>query len=401
MDRQIECLLFHLFTVVPSLGPQPTSTKPWFRSRVGGGAGDGTPIGYSWRWGVGDGTPYIRNFVEPIGTLTGMPADAFNEVATKEFLCKLGKVLPEADLSLFWKFGPHLRPNLVDEVIKQKSSMLVGLQMTPESHTIDLMAYLYPQVPVVASELLSKIMPKAMRDAYGADVCLDSLNVVCEFMATDPDGIQLIPRGTTGIDCCRPQDARVKCYVATRNTSFDHIAAIMTLGGRNPVPTEMMEQLRELWYTLRGLEANFPTSAQLPSTDENIATNGGSPPGSYLLPFYFDIQPGNAKPGVKAYFEAGNHCKSDMAVAEVITKFLERHGRGRHTKSFVNVLQGIVPVEELQTRRGIQAFISVAFKKGELDITSYFNPHIYRRFNEFKSELEETTVVTQRRSLFE
>ena len=77
--------------VVPRLGPRPRSAKPWFKSMVGSTPGDGTPIGYSWRWGVDDAKPYIRNTVELSGSLTGTPADILNETAAKEFLWEVGK----------------------------------------------------------------------------------------------------------------------------------------------------------------------------------------------------------------------------------------------------------------------------------------------------------------------
>ena len=396
VDRQIEYLIFHRFMIVPNLGPQPTRAKPWFMSHVGGCVGDGTPIGYSWRWGVGNDTPYIRSFVEPIGALTGTEADPSNQVATTEFLWELSKMLPEADLSLFWKFAPKLRPNLMDEATPQKSAMLVGLEMAPGSNTVGLMAYIYPQAAPSQVSELNNVMAKAMRDAYGGDICLDSLNAVCDFMTTDSDGSQLIPRGTIGIDCGRPQDAGIKCYVVTHSTSFDHIAAIMTLGRRNPISAEMIDQLRELWYTLRGLEANFPTSAQLPSNKDVTVNEGGGP-----IPFQFNIFSQHSLTSVKAYFRVGDHAKSDIAAAKALTGFLERHGRRRYTKAFLNVLKGLSSTEELQTRRGAQGYISVAFKKGELDITSYINPQVYRRFNEIKADLNKATVVRQRRSRFE
>lgn len=388
VHRQVECLLFHRFTIVPRLGPQPTTTTPWFKSRVAAGAGDGTPIGYSWRWGVAGSKPYIRNYVEPLSALTGTAADPCNEVAIKELLWECGKILPGIDLSMFWKFSSHLRPNLMDEATRQKfagSSLLVGLEMTPESNTIDIKTYMFPRVPAQVSELLHKTVPQAMRDAYGADVCLDSLNAVRDFMTTDPDGSQLTPPGTTAIDCCKPEDARVKFYVVSRNTSFDHIVAIMTLGGRKSVPAKLIDQLRELWYALKGLDANFPTSDQLPVPHEEGANPNG-------LSFYFDIQPRHALPDVKAYFDVGKHAKSDMAAAEAVVSFLERHGRDRNPRAYLNVLRGMVPAEELHSRRGTQAFFSVAFKKGEIDITSYFIPQVYRRFAQIKAELDEDTV---------
>lgn len=406
VERQVELLLFHRFIVVPRLGPQPTSAQPSFRSRVAPGAGDGTPIGYSWRWGVGDSKPYIRHYVEPRGALTGTAADPLNEIAAKEMLWELGKILPTADLSLVWKFAAHLRPNLTDEATRQVSgsSMLVGLEWAPESNTVDVMAGLITRAPAQVTELLDNIIPKALRDAYGADVPLDCVDAVRDFIATDPHGQQLTVLGTTAIDCCKAEVSRFKFYVMTRNTSFDHIAAVMTLGGRKPAPSETIDQLRELWYQLKGLEADFPASAELPSPDGNGAVNG-SGGGKYNNPngitFYFDIHPKYALPHVKVQIDVSKHAKSDMAAAEAVTGFLQRRGRGRDAQAYMNVLLGMVPAEELRTRRGLQAFFAFAIKNGEIDITSYFLPQVYRRFAEIKAELNKTTIVRQRRSLFE
>jgi DMATS type aromatic prenyltransferase len=174
----------------------------------------------------------------------------------------------------------------------------------------------------------------------------------------------------------------------------------MTLGGRNPVPSKAIDQLHELWYTLRGLEADFPTSAQLPS-HESIAVNGGGIPDPSLLPFHFHIQAQPASTVVKAYFEVGDHAKSDIAAAKTLTGFLERRGRGGKTKDYLNAFQGLLSLKELHTRSGVQGYISVGFEKGELDITSYINPLAYRRFDEIKADLNKSTIVRQRRSRFE
>ncbi|KAF4200322.1 hypothetical protein CNMCM8927_003500 [Aspergillus lentulus] len=394
LHRQLEYLLFHRFKIVPCLGPRPQSAKPWYKSRVAAGAGDGSPIGYSWRFGTADRKPYIRNYIEPLGVLTGKPVDLLNQVATKMLLQDLSTTLPNLDLSLFWAFEPHLRPHFADRVEKEKfagPSLLVGVEMSPDSSAVDIKTYLYSRVPGQISQLLTTILPQAMRDAYGDDVCLDSLNVVQDFMTLDPNGSQLTPPGTTAIDCCRLQDARVKFYVVTRNTSFDHISAIMTLGGRRPLSAEILAQLRELWYELKGLPLDFPTSEQLPPlSGQEGATNPNG------VSFYFDIQPRLASPDVKAYFDVGKHATSDMAAAETVIRFLERHGRGQDPRAYLNVLQDIVPAEELETQKGTQAFFSVAVKKNELDITSYFIPQVYRRFAAVQVELN-----GQRRGLFE
>ncbi|KAB8074616.1 putative dimethylallyl tryptophan synthase [Aspergillus leporis] len=392
--RQVECLLFHRFKIVPTFGPQPHSAEPWYRSRVAASAGDGAPISYSWRFGTTDKMPYIRNYIEPLGALTGTAADPNNEVATKALLQDFSTTLPNVDLSLFWTFEPHFRSQFADKAEREKyagPSILTGVEMSPDSNAIDIKMYLYPRIPEQISQLLTTILPQAMREAYGDDVCLDSLNIVKDFLTNHPDGRQLTPRGTTAIDCCRVQDSRVKFYVATRNTSFDHIATVMTLGGRRPLTKEILNQLRELWYELNGLASDFPTSEQVPS----VAQDEG-PSSHHGVGFYYDIQPQLALPDVKMFIDVRKHAKSDMAAAETVVSFLERHGRGPNPRPYLNVLRDIVPAEELETRTGAQAFYSVAVKKDELDITAYFIPQVYRRFASVQVELN-----GQRRSRFE
>ncbi|KAF7597160.1 hypothetical protein BBP40_009499 [Aspergillus hancockii] len=391
--RQVECLLFHRSKIVPTFGPQPRSSEPWYRSRVAASAGDGAPISYSWRFGTSDRKPYIRNYIEPLGALTGTAADPINEVATKALLQDLSTTLPNLDLSLFWTFEPHLCSRFADKAEREKyagPSVLTGVEMSPDSNAIDIKMYLYPRKPEQISQLLTTILPQAMREAYGDDVSLESLQVVRDFLTHHEDGRQLTPRGTTAIDCCRLQDSRVKFYVATRNTSFDHIATVMTLGGRRPLSTKFLNQLQELWYKLNGLASDFPTSEQVPVTqDDGVASHNG-------VGFYYDIQPQLALPDVKTFIDVRKHAKSDMAAAETVVSFLERHGSGHNPRAYLNVLRDIVPAEELETRTGAQAFYSVAAKKDEVDITAYFIPQVYRRFASVQVELN-----GQRRSRFE
>ncbi|KAJ5738174.1 VrtC [Penicillium malachiteum] len=405
-QRQGELLLFYRFVVVPRLGPKPTSGDPSFRSRVAPGVGDGGPIGYSWRWGTGiNSKPLIRHYVEPIGNLTGTAADPLNEIANKEMLWELGKILPTTSLDLVWKFAAHIRPTLTDEATREVagSSMLVGLEWSPgESGTVDVMAGLMTRAPGQVSELMSTIFPNAMRDAYGADVSLDCLNTVRDFIETDPHGSYLTVLGTTAIDCCKPETSRFKVYVTTSNTSFDHIAAVMTLGGRKPESAKSLAQLRGLWYGLKGLSPDFPTSTEAPSL--LIANGDGTAALSNLntsgVTFYFDIHPKYTVSHVKIQVDVSKHASSDLVGIEAVTGFLQRRGQERDARAYMNLLRGMVPEEELRTRRGLQAFFAFAIKNGEIDITSYFLPQVYRRFDYIQAEMNPSTRTGQRRSRF-
>lgn len=151
---------------------------------------------------MGDSKPYIRHYIEPMGPLTGTPADPFNEVAVKSMLWDLTKILPSVDLYSFWKFAAHLRPNLKDDVKRQQfsgSSLLLGTQMAQDSDTVDVVAGFITKDPEIVQELLPTIIPEAMRDAHGAETPLNALHFVREFLQSDPYGCQLDPRGTTAV----------------------------------------------------------------------------------------------------------------------------------------------------------------------------------------------------------
>lgn len=200
-------------------------------------------------------------------------------------------------------------------------------------------------------------------------------------------------------DCCDRSASRFKFYVRPNNTSFDFIVSIMTLGGKNSVPQQTIDRLHEVWYAINGLEPSYPTSAELPALYEGANGKGAVLP--HGVSFYFDIHPKHALPDLKLQLDASKHAKSDLAAAEAVSRYFIRHGRADGARAYMNMLQGIVSKEEMRTRRGLLAFFSFAFKQDEIDITSYFNPQIYRRFYEIRAELKGSPVVRQRRSLFE
>lgn len=405
----MELLLFHRFYVVPRLGPKAVGAVPSFWSRIAPGIGDGSPLSYSWRWGTGPNSKIlIRHYIEAMGSLTGTPADPLNELAAKEMLWELGQKFPTTDLSPLWKFAGHIRPSLTDETTRRSagSSILVGLETAADSDSVDVMAGLTTRAPSQVQDMLHGIYPRAMRDAYDDDAPLDCLNAVRDFISTDPHGQLLTVLGTTAVDCCMQEVSRFKIYVTSRSASFDQIAAVMTLGGRKPAPQRTLGQLRELWYGLRGLQEDFPTSKE-PAVLPCVYSGPGLPNGRSGavananisgVTFYFDVHPKYTLPHVKLQVEVSKHSKSDLAAIQAVTGFLERRGQGRDAQAYMNVVRGMVTEEELRTKRGFQAFFALAIKNEEIDITSYFLPQVYRRFTQIQEELSSRS---RRRSRFD
>ncbi|KIM93450.1 hypothetical protein OIDMADRAFT_35762 [Oidiodendron maius Zn] len=379
-ERQIELLLFHRFHIIPGLGPKPTSPVPWYRSRVAPGAGDGTPIAYSWKWSTGTGKPTIRHYMEPLGSLTGTRADPRNEMAPKQMLLQLASEFQGIKLDAFWKYAEHLRSFARDEATRQRynaSAVLLGLEMLADSDSVDVMAGLLVKVPEQVRELLPTIIPAAFRDALDGDISLEALNVAREFIENNP---HLSVNGTMAVDCIDAGRSRFKFYTMNEGTSFDHIENVMTLGGRKSVSRTVLDALRELWFGLKALPMDFPTSSEVPSVDVGRSTNGTASAGNASgLSFYFDIHPQHPLPDVKMQVDLGKHAKNDWDAATVVTDFLRRRGQAHYAQAYLNMLQSLVPIDELQSCRGVLAYFSFAIKD-QVEIKSYFNAQAYRRF---------------------
>lgn len=271
--------------------------------------------------------------------------------------------------------------------------------MPAASDRVDVMAGLIVKVPDQVHKLLSTIIPAAMKDVYGDDVCLDSLTVARDFIDSDN---YLSVNGTMAVDCIRPEKSRFKFYTMNSGTSFDHIASVMTLGGRKSVSQATLYELRELWYGLKGLPHHFPTGSEIPGMTIDGLAHGGAQPGNASgLSFYFDLQPALPLPDVKMQVDLSKHATKDWAAAGVVVDFLCRHGQSHYAQAYLNMLQSMVPIEELMTVRGMLAYFSFSIKEDQIEIKSYFNPQAYRRYFKHKHLLEESPVRRSRRSRFE
>ena len=180
----------------------------------------------------------------------------------------------------------------------------------------------------------------------------EAFEVLLDFLKDDPDGSELHML-ILGIDCVAPTKSRVNFYMRTPSTSFDHIAVIMSLGGRRKMNPEALAELEELWRAILGLHENFSSSAELPK--DLHCTSG--------VLFYFDIKPGCSTPDVKVYIPVRHYGKNDGSIASGLTIFLQERGRGRFLKQYTSMLRGFAEQQVLDSRTGLYTYISVGFQE--------------------------------------
>ncbi|EFR01082.1 hypothetical protein MGYG_04085 [Nannizzia gypsea CBS 118893] len=390
IHQQYEALLFHYHVVVPCLGRRPISVvpsmgpTPEWKSFM---TDDFSPIEYSWKWDTGDESsgPVIRYGIEAIGPYAGTALDPLNQTLTKELLYQLSQAIPGIDTTWFHHFAtvlygseqPELTPErheTLDIQAPPRSSMFLAFELLKGQLAVK--AYFIPPNPTKMSEAKADVLGRLSRvtqslsvpaTAQGEASQWVALDEMVSFMDTSEHGKNLIPF-MIGIDCVRDSKSRLKVYVRSSDTSFDSVVQVLTMGGRRQGVDKSITDLKELWRLTLGLPADFSTSENLSPLEH--ATGG--------MCYFFDIQPGIALPDIKMYIPVRHYGQSDLEIAYGLRKFLQTRGRGAYVEGYLKSLEEFAPFDRLQTSCGIQTYISCAFQKKGLSITSYLSPNIYQ-----------------------
>jgi DMATS type aromatic prenyltransferase len=358
-------LLLYRFTVIPLLGPRPTSPTPRFRSAVNHGVGDGTPISYRWSWGtVIQSQPQVFLFFEPIGALTGTMADSLNENAAKTAVLILAKIYPFGiDLSMLWTFAAYLRPHMTKHFTGKSAAGVMVLELHCRTDA-SVSASLSTQAPTELPKFFRDVLPEALHGVYGV-VDLKPLNALQNFVTHHPLGRNLTILSTTGIDCLSLGDARVKCHAISKHTSPDHIEAVLTLGGAMSVSKDALAQLRELLTVMNG--SDLPDACHPPANAHTSSPTG--------ISFIFELDPAYNMPRIHLEVDITKYARSAFHAVQAVSAFLTQRAQGRDAEAYMNVLHGILgepygPMagtreQEINAWRGPQGSFTFSIEKGE------------------------------------
>lgn len=376
VHEQYKGLIFHYHWVVPRLGPcLPPSGKPKWKSMV---TSDGSAIEYSWKWNTADGAPDVRYTVEPIGPFTGTILDPLNQASIRELLYELGLVMPSLDLTWFYHFATAFYDADKEKYMKEADKRLmttIMLAFELLKKDVVVKAYFLPKKIGQKGPTELAVWTNAIQGVLSDS---NTLEKVVQFLKTDPEGSLLQPF-MLAIDCVKPSKSRMKLYVQTPHTSFDSVRAIMTLGGQIQGVDDALKELRELINLIVGLDKDFPSSKELPApasaAGNHIADDLPVLLSGYI--YYFDIAPGSSMPDVKFYIPIRSYGANDLKTAHGLINFMESRGRGQYAKNYIRVLEGLATHRPLDAAKGIHVYISCAFQKGSLSITSYLAPESF------------------------
>ena len=374
-----EALIFYFHVIVPRLGPQPSPSGvlKW-KSLL---TVDGTPIEYSWKWNLAGGAPDVRYTMEPIGAHPGTVLDPLNQDSTKELLYQMSLRVSNLDLTWFYHFANVFFDAEKEKYVTKKAGMLTStLAVAFEflKQGLSVKTYFGPKkVGQMDGPPPLNVWLDAVR---GVAPKSEAIAEVSSFCKTDPEGSLLQPF-MLAIDCVDPSKSRIKLYVQTRNTSFNSVRTIITMGGKIRGLEKGLEELQDLVKLALGLEKGFLSSAELPaSKDYSPSALDNFAVDQHLIEgymYYFDIAPGSPLPDIKFYLPTRRYGKNDLSIAQGLTQWLKARGRGQFTENYMRVLESLAKHRILEERVGLQTYISCCFQKGSLSMTTYLSPEAF------------------------
>ncbi|KAI0916312.1 aromatic prenyltransferase (DMATS family) [Taiwanofungus camphoratus] len=369
VDIQFIHMLFFHVRVLPFMGPRPDrANKPAFKSYM---TDDHTPIEVSWIVNP-DGTATVRYAIEPIDTSAWS-----RKPAALRMIDELRPVLKGLDMKWFHALDEalvwHGRTRVYGA--KHTTQYFLGFDC---SHTgsITLKAYFLPEVKSAKTGIRKEDLVMMALRSLNAGLTAPWAATMAYFNtlpAAIRPGIEIV-----ATDCAAPKDSRIKIYVRTRSTNFRDLEGLMTLGGKlkGSLIDDAIAALMDLWNLVMGVDTSKPgwKDKRLPPR-VSVEANDNHITGGLLL--YYELKPGQPLPFPKVYLPVRHYCADDLAVARGMEAYHRKKG-SMFLTGYVEDVESIFGRHRpLEARTGIHTYVSLAIKKSDFEVTSYFNPEAY------------------------
>jgi DMATS type aromatic prenyltransferase len=333
-DIQYRDLKFFAQVVAPHLGASHETsveggTAPWSSFMTD----DGTPLEMSWDWGTKDSLPTIRYSIEPIGLHAGTSLDPHNLAVGPAFQDQLVRSLPKMRLELFRHFMSFFNSHINHEAGPKgdhQSSIFYAFDLAATEITAKV--YFFPRMRAEAcGQSNLAVMLQAINSI--PDVSNDDLEACAIFRDFTSDEVNKdLEYEMLAIDLVNPTKSRLKIYFRSRDTTFNSVINIMTLGGRirNSRLYLGLVDLHRLWKALFG--ACGPL-------DQPLGDNAHRTAG-VLYNVEFRLR--DSVPVAKIYIPVRHYSSSDAAVIKGLNDYFQYRQRGKYMPDYIKAMSTLL-----------------------------------------------------------
>ncbi|KAI3321860.1 tryptophan dimethylallyltransferase-domain-containing protein [Xylariaceae sp. AK1471] len=367
-DVQYRSLEFFTQLVAPNLGAFPAVTGDYTQSWHSFMTDDGCPVELSWDWGTSDFQPTIRYSMEPIGLHAGTSSDPDNLLTGPAFQDQLIQLLPDMRLEWFNHFGNFFNDRGDGDgeslgIKDHNSSIFYAFDLSEGETTAKVYFFLkYRAMSRKQSNL--EVLSEAINSApHSTEGNLHAFSKFSQFLG-DASSVGL-ENEMVAIDLIDPLESRFKIYFRSRETTFDSVINIMTLGGRTQSPKlqQGLEDLHCLWNALFGV---YPSRSH-PLKEVSHRTAG--------ILYNVEFRLGDEFPVAKIYLPVRHYSQNDGAVIRALDKYFQSHQRGSYMTAYTSAMTELFGSKSLVTQSGIQTYVGCTIRpNGTLRVVSYFKP---------------------------
>jgi tryptophan dimethylallyltransferase len=309
-------------TIIPFLGAYPTNERDdrWLSilTRYG------TPFELS----LNCSDSLVRYTFEPINAATGTPKDPFNTLAIWESLDKVIAIQPDVDLEWFSHFKQDLtlstaesafllENNLVELEIKSQNKLALDLK----GGQVLLKTYIYPELKALVSGNSTEqlILDSVRKASQRYESILPAFSMLEKYIKSRSGPNNTINVRLLSCDLVKPTKSRIKIYVLENMVSLAAMEDLWTLGGSRSDPSTVagFVLIQELWDLLQ-------IPAGLQSYPDSYLPLGAIPTEQLPSMANYTLHHNDPIPEPQVYFTTFG--MNDMAVADALTTFFERHG---------------------------------------------------------------------------
>jgi DMATS type aromatic prenyltransferase len=326
-DEQLFYLRWFQQWIIASLGPQPVNGKPHYGASF---VYDGSPIEYSLNWKEKKADQTVRFTTEPCSSKAGTADDPLNQLAAKDLLTSMAKVVSGINLTRFNLFlsETHVPDEEAEEVLSKlppgvpRARVLVAFDL--ERGAIVAKAYFNPVLKAISSgKPVPTVVFNAIRKCNGpAGSYNASIEVLDGFL--ESCGPSEVPHIFTISNDCIPDtpSSRVKVYTIAPVTTLESAKNVFSLGGRlsGAAIEGGLKAVGDFWCYLFGLDG----------PNAEIEGKEVLPTGTRCV-FVFEMRPAKESQKVpdievKMHMPALWLGKTDTQVCEKLSSWFENHG---------------------------------------------------------------------------
>ncbi|KAI1145734.1 aromatic prenyltransferase [Nemania diffusa] len=298
---------------------------------------DGTPLELSWDWGTNDGPPTIRYSIEPIGLHAGSSLDPSNVIAGPAFQEELLRSSVDMRLEWFQHFKEFFdardeEGGFVQDAEDHNTSIFYAFDLSPTEVTVK--AYFFPKMRARAKgqsnlEVLSQAIQAA---PHSTSDNIEAWDMFCDF--SSELGSRALEYEMLAIDLIDPLESRLKIYFRSRETTFNSVIKIMTVGGRikNPRLYQGLEDLRRLWNALFQVDDDTTPDQSLPEVGHRTAG----------ILYNIEFRLGEKYPVAKIYLPVRHYSSNDEAIIRGLNQYFYHHQRGKYMPNYVNAMRALL-----------------------------------------------------------